>query len=1105
MQPRLTLSYLALNLLLWCIAPATAADPVITGAVIDESQVTATIWVDPVNGDDNKDGQTETTAYRTLKKGVDAAFLKRLSGIGCKVWLKPGTYNQTGALAWTGDNTNVHKPIVIEATQPGQAIITMEQALSSGWTKNGSNWEHSWTHDWGTRGNPWANAGAVIGTLGQRAEMIFVNGNLLTQVSGTSNLIAGAFCVDESANKLYVRLASGMSDTTFQGHVSGGRVTSSLLVGASTAGVTFNKVSNLVLRGLRFTRFANDPAYQALRIDGLESLTTQHVLIEDCIFDWNNWDGVKFYKTSNVTVRRCVSNNNGSNGFEGSIRDFIFEDTDICNNNWRGALGDYYGASMAAFKVIPDCFTGRFQGLKIRGNQCAGLWFDNNQGSMVIEDNVIEGQKPVDTGDAAECHAIWLEANNLGAYYIRRNVLANSGNYTADGLKVTGTEYVSIERNSIFGNPNAQLEIDRRARNGWVYSATEWATQSRIARLVKNLTVRDNTIVSTTPYYWHGPASSYKVTYLWRFPRPDSLIGTPTGNTDYFYSDWLKTGFAHSGNREFYPYDKLDKDVLTNDTSTSPTITPPTSLTDTKVQPFREGPDKSNSVSWSKYLGTYVNGSGYGNAGDTTTVHAVPALVTMSVPDASATEGNTGDKAVFRFTRAQPSFTTQSFSTSAALTVNVYFRKNGAKGFATRGTDYDDPGTTVTIPAGSTSADLVINAKSDAVAESSETIEVLLVGGTGYITGTFEPATVSIANTATNVAPAATAQNVTATEDTVKAITLAGTDSDGTIASYAYTQPANGTVSGTAPNITYTPSANYNGSDSFTFTVTDNLGAVSSAATVSLTVTAVNDNPTVSDIASQNTTSGTATSVIVFTISDLETATSSLQLTGSSNNTTLVPNSNIVFGGSGSNRTVTVTPAAGQIGTAIITVQVSDGTGTGNDTFDVAVSSAPQETVIAKINFQPAASPTYTGYLVDSGLTYTDRGNGLIYGWNINLSSTTRDRDNAISADQRYDTLIHLQKQTPAGSWELSVANGTYRVRIVRGDSNATDQINTLSVEGMTMSDPDGTANGTDHWDDDTVDVTVSDGKLTVTTASGASNAKMCFIEITMVLPTESG
>jgi len=55
-------------------------------------------------------------------------------------------------------------------------------------------------------------------------------------------------------------------------------------------------------------------------------------------------------------------------------------------------------------------------------------------------------------------------------------------------------------------------------------------------------------------------------------------------------------------------------------------------------------------------------------------------------------------------------------------------------------------------------------------------------------------------------------------------------------------QPANGKLAGTPPTVTYTPSLDYNGPDSFTFTAND--GKVSSApATVSITINPVNDPP----------------------------------------------------------------------------------------------------------------------------------------------------------------------------------------------------------------------------------------------------------------------
>jgi hypothetical protein len=63
-----------------------------------------------------------------------------------------------------------------------------------------------------------------------------------------------------------------------------------------------------------------------------------------------------------------------------------------------------------------------------------------------------------------------------------------------------------------------------------------------------------------------------------------------------------------------------------------------------------------------------------------------------------------------------------------------------------------------------------------------------------------------------------------------------------------------------------------------------------------------------------------------------------LTVTVSSSNTTLIPNSNIVVSGTGSIRTVTVTPVANQTGTATITITGGDGTSTASDTFVVTVN-----------------------------------------------------------------------------------------------------------------------------------------------------------------------
>jgi len=161
------------------------------------------------------------------------------------------------------------------------------------------------------------------------------------------------------------------------------------------------------------------------------------------------------------------------------------------------------------------------------------------------------------------------------------------------------------------------------------------------------------------------------------------------------------------------------------------------------------------------------------------------------------------------------------------------------------------------------------------------------------------------------------------------------------------------------------------------------------------------------------------------------------------------------------------------------------GTTTGN-VWNFTTEAAP---VTIKINFQPAAAQVPTGYEVDSGEAYADRGNGLTYGWDV---KNTQTRDRNADPDQRYDTLNHLQKQDDR-TWEIELSNGTYDVWLVCGDPSFTDQVNTMDVEGTVCTDPD----GQDNFDEYNIQVNVTDGRLTITPAAGSSNSKICFVEIT--------
>ena len=151
-------------------------------------------------------------------------------------------------------------------------------------------------------------------------------------------------------------------------------------------------------------------------------------------------------------------------------------------------------------------------------------------------------------------------------------------------------------------------------------------------------------------------------------------------------------------------------------------------------------------------------------------------------------------------------------------------------------------------------------------------------------------------------------------------------------------------------DVTYAPALNFSGVASTTYTVQNNLAipVTSLPATITINVTAENDLPTITGISDQTILENSNTGALTFTIGDVETPASSLNVSGASSNTTLVPDANIVLEGNDEDRTVTVTPVAGQTGTATITITVSDGSldASINFVLTVNVNTAPTITAI---------------------------------------------------------------------------------------------------------------------------------------------------------------
>ncbi len=150
---------------------------------------------------------------------------------------------------------------------------------------------------------------------------------------------------------------------------------------------------------------------------------------------------------------------------------------------------------------------------------------------------------------------------------------------------------------------------------------------------------------------------------------------------------------------------------------------------------------------------------------------------------------------------------------------------------------------------------------------------------------------------------------------------------------------------------------------------------------------------------------------------------------------------------------------------------------------------------LAAIAFQPFGVSVPTGYVADYGLPFGDRGNGFVYGWDADNTANTVVR--GLNPDPRYDRLALMQAPEGGRVWEIAVPDGVYDVHLVAGDPAAVDSIYQIAVNGVLAVR--GALNIGSPYQEAWRRVRVTDGLLTLTSAAGARDNKINFIEINQI------
>ncbi|MES2658775.1 MAG: Ig-like domain-containing protein, partial [Verrucomicrobiota bacterium] len=258
------------------------------------------------------------------------------------------------------------------------------------------------------------------------------------------------------------------------------------------------------------------------------------------------------------------------------------------------------------------------------------------------------------------------------------------------------------------------------------------------------------------------------------------------------------------------------------------------------------------------------------------------------------------------------------------------------------------------------------------------------------------------ASHAANTAPEAVSQSVNTPEDKGKVITLTASDVDaGSALSYTIvTRPANGTLVGTGPTQLYVPLANFNGSDSFTFTASDGV-LDSPPATVSITVDPVAepalDGPAFPEFVDPNPSGGNGFGTAVIPLN-----TGNVVITSPNADISGVANCGAVYLFNGST------------GALISTLTGS----TAND--QVGGTSATGVMALASGNFVVLSPNWDNGAVVDAGAATWGNGTTGVSG--------------AVSAA---NSLVGSKATDQVGSGATVLTNGNYVVRSVNWDNGA--------------------------------------------------------------------
>jgi hypothetical protein len=427
-------------------------------ASINENQKVY-LYVNGSSGSNSNPG-TSSKPFKTIQAGVNKAIADAKAGIGTRLMIYPGTYRETVTV-----NYKSNVPITIQAMTTGKAIIDGANVLTNSHTISSNIYAYSWKDSVSGCGLPngWYSG---MPPVVQANEMLFVNGNPMTQVMSSSELRAGTFYVYKAYNEVEVYPPSGTNMSTARVEVSARRST-----------LAVNGSRNIVFRGLVLQHAA-----ACMNQSGATVGSSSNVLFDTDTATWNNWGGLGISSSSNVTVKNTSASYNGGAGLSGfEDTSSLWQNNETDYNNWRGSMVGLYDFAQGGTKLM-RMHTATVSSQKSNNNASQGLWFDTDNMNITVSGAKLVGNL---VGN------LQLEANQ-GPFTVENSTFCTGG-----GVQIINTAGITMNGNTFYNNggqsfQNGQIFIAGKSGGR---SVTNWQNGSVSNVYTKNMKLENNSFV----------------------------------------------------------------------------------------------------------------------------------------------------------------------------------------------------------------------------------------------------------------------------------------------------------------------------------------------------------------------------------------------------------------------------------------------------------------------------------------------------------------------------------------------------------------------------------------------------------------------------------